>query len=808
MSILNGTTAPTVRLQYDAARPLGPKNSPTWTNLSSSVVRSVSIRRGKTQENQAVQPGECTFILDNRSGDFDPMNSSSPYWISTPPFEGYSYFSKNLGIRVVATWNDVDYVLFTGYLEQLNMDYGLNPTTTITCVDALAWIAQQNLAAIPTEDSVGDPIPAVGNGDQVWYRVTSLLDASDGTTNREGCNFPSTLRGIDTSVDNTMYGTRYGSDTLTLLQQAADCGPARLFVDCDGLVRLLRWDGGDDNGLLLSDDVTNPDAVGYDSIEIDPGSRYLLNTAYVSKIDGNGVVRGVVGATNNASIARFLPVTASYELPTNTATPVATFLANQYAEPFDRVRRISFSVANLGTDTPKVLVNELADYVSVERTTMDGRLISFTCQIEGLEYDITPDSFRSAVMCSTLEASGGETGDYWFGFMGSADYNPQTGSVAVDSAGNEYVSGTSGANAFLAKINTSGVIQWQRTYEPSSPGESGIGLQAKVLSDDSVVFVTSANSGMGNPTQINLVRIDPTDGGIVWQKELTDTSGFNFSLTIDTADNIYVTGNLSGNYFLVMKFDADGVLLWEKYPTSTAAGVVYGSEVHSSGDLIVYGYIYAASYIPYVARFTASGTLAWQTRLGNRSGAADLVACDLSGNTYIASSTIDGMWLHKYNSSNTLVWKKIYSSSYQFPFALQVFEDAIYLMTKRQANATTRLVKLDGEGSVLWQRNFTDISYATLSLSAIGDIYLTGQKGANCIVGKIPGNGSKTGSYNIVGPFTVTVDYNTETPWTLDVLTEEPIATSVTFTDAINTVATGSLTMNEATRIYAVEILP
>lgn len=406
MSIFDGVIAPFIRVEYDSEPPLGPKEpeSITWASFPTDTIRSISIRRGKTQENQVVQPGECTITFDNRSGNFDPMNESSPYRVSLiSPYGSYSLLSTNLCIRVIATWDEVDYTLYTGYLEQVSMDYGLNPTTTITFVDALAWLAKQDLAAIPSKDPItDDPIPAVGLGDQVWFRVNSALDPNDEVTGYEGCDFPAGLRGIDESVDNTLYGTRYGSDVLSLMQTWADCGPARLFVDVDGLVRLLSWDGGDDSALVLSDEPSDETSIGYDQIEVEPGSRYLLNFVTVNKIDGNGDFRGAVSAVDEVSELRFGPIQATYDLPTNTAEPVATFLANQYSEPIDRVHHISFPHLGLGSNFVKTLVTDIPDFITVVRNTYDGRTLTFSCQVEGMEHDISPDNWRAGYICSTL----------------------------------------------------------------------------------------------------------------------------------------------------------------------------------------------------------------------------------------------------------------------------------------------------------------------------------------------------------------------------------------------------------------------
>lgn len=725
MSVLNGVTAPFVRVEYDAALPLGPKDPADcdWTLVPTEYVRSVSIRRGKTQENQVVQPGEATIVLDNRSGDFDPMNSDSPYWFELiSPYGGMSYFSPNLGVRIVATWDEVDYVLYIGFLEQLDLDYGLNPTATVTFVDVMAYVAKRDIAAIPFDNGATPPvpIPAVGEGDPVYFRCDRILDQ---------ISFPAGLRGIDESVDNTLYGTRYGADALTLLQTTVNCGPARLFVDVDGLLRVLRWDGGDDSGLVLSDDVTNPDVVGYDLIDVDPGARYLLNTVTINKVDGDNVNRGAVVRTNAASVLKFGIYDATYDLPTNTAAPLATTLANQYANPIDRVKHITFSMANLGANFVKVLVSDIADAVTVERTTFDGRSLGFGCLIEGVDHDITPDSWRAGFTCSTTEVAGA----YW---IGGFDYSDVYGS-SYTSTGSIYVSATQddvvGFNdgAILAKYSADGSVLWQRSLSSAS-----------VDMLPSFELARDVDNNVYAPVNKGLVSYS-SDGVLNWQKK--GSTSAVFSAVYDPLyGDIFCVGSNSP-YFAngyIARVSPDGSMVWEY-------DVGGDSWFFQSAAFLQYFLLTAGFQQNYLGVFPTlmmvDNTGAFQFGLKSpvSIGAIErqtVATYDGDGNLYWAFQTSATTFcLIKTDGGGVTLWQRELSTANTglIPRSIAVDGNAVFVAGADVAgySGSSFIVKYDLDGVLLWQRKLTGSS-GLKSLRVRGSKYMISGVGGTTSVRK------------------------------------------------------------------------
>ena len=141
--------------------------------------------------------------------------------------------------------------------------------------------------------------------------------------------------------------------------------------------------------------------------------------------------------------------------------------------------------------------------------------------------------------------------------------------IAVDSSSNVYVCGASyGTGAgmydlFVAKYNSSGSIQWQRTLGYSSTNTYGNGVDVDSSGNVYVTGYTDA-SGSGNSqgASIPLIAKYDTSGTLQWQRTFRKDSvgGLAEEIVVDSSDNFYITGYISNspsNVFIA-KLPGDG----------------------------------------------------------------------------------------------------------------------------------------------------------------------------------------------------------------------------------------------------------
>ena len=382
MALYDGSNAPTITVEFDTTKldaftlgisPLGGTDvlsagTIVWSAITTTDIRKLSIRRGRTREDQAVNPGTLTLVLENFTSKYDPDNSSSPY-----NWNGYSLLSAGLGVRVSATWSGTTYIIYRGYLEQLDVDQSLDPIATFQFTDALAWLGRQTVAAISSSYS----------GDTTSTRLGRILDAA---------GWDSGLRSI--SGSRTMQPTTFGDTALSLGDQVSRCEFGRFYADRLGRITLLPYESTFTTPSRISfSDARTAGTVEYDIIVTNPGAKYIVNQVTINQATG---VSQTYSDSN--SQGRFGIYQKSYDAPllsNTTALNLATIIANRYSLPKTRIDRVEFDA--LGIDSSiwaSLLQTDLGDNCTVQRTTVDSRTRIFTSLVESIQYDLTPYGWR------------------------------------------------------------------------------------------------------------------------------------------------------------------------------------------------------------------------------------------------------------------------------------------------------------------------------------------------------------------------------------------------------------------------------
>lgn len=389
MALYDGSNAPTITVEFDLAKKgkftlgispldgsdvLAASSAANWSAVPTTDIRSLSLRRGRTREDQAVQPGTLNLVLENRSGTYDPDNTSSIYF-----WDGYSILSAGLGVRVSATWSGTTYVIYRGYLEQLDVDESLDPVATFQFTDALAWIGRQTVSSISSSYA----------GDTTATRLGRILDA---------VNWDSSLRSL--SGSRTMNATTFGDSALSLADQVSRCEFGRFYADRQGNLTLLPYESTFSTPLRVSfSDQRSAGTIEYDTIQTNPGAKYLVNS--VTLTQATGVTQQYDNASSQARYGQFIKTWDAPLSNNPTAATLTQIIGDRYAFPRTRVDRVEFNALGLDSSVwSSLLQTDLGDNVTVQRTTVDSRYRIFTSLVESIEFDLTPYNWRIAMNLS------------------------------------------------------------------------------------------------------------------------------------------------------------------------------------------------------------------------------------------------------------------------------------------------------------------------------------------------------------------------------------------------------------------------
>ncbi len=165
-------------------------------------------------------------------------------------------------------------------------------------------------------------------------------------------------------------------------------------------------------------------------------------------------------------------------------------------------------------------------------------------------------------------------------------YDPTTGvRVAAD---NGYVLTYRSGVGNLVKTDASGNVQWQRTF---SGGGSTDSYSVDLTSDGGYILAGGRSSNGGD---LWLAKTD-SSGNLLWEKMFGGT-GFEVGRSVrQTSDNGFVvagysnSGGSGGEDIYLVRTDASGMLLWEKWFGGTGEDRGYGVMPTADGGFAVAG---------------------------------------------------------------------------------------------------------------------------------------------------------------------------------------------------------------------------
>ncbi|MFX1363919.1 MAG: SBBP repeat-containing protein [Promethearchaeota archaeon] len=275
--------------------------------------------------------------------------------------------------------------------------------------------------------------------------------------------------------------------------------------------------------------------------------------------------------------------------------------------------------------------------------------------------------------------------------------------IVLDSLGNIYITGYANYSfignfdIILAKFDSSGQIQWNRTFGGDG-WDSGYDI---ALDSNNNIYLAGRIDLSEEPwdsnTDLILVKYNSL-GEFQWNKTCGGEGEDTYlGMTLDSVDNIYITGYVSnisdGDYpdLVVFKYNHLGNHLWNR--TWGEHGEDYGLDIvlDSSGNIYLTGQSFDESSGANICllKYNNLGEFQWK-KTWNKSIKHEYgtgIALDSSENIYITGITLvdsypnyDMVFL-KYNASGALVWNRTWGKKY-FDALLDIAidsEDNIYL---------------------------------------------------------------------------------------------------------------------------------
>jgi hypothetical protein len=363
MPAFDGVTSPSIAVQF--------LKSGTWTSVTTSDVVQIDIRRGRERADLRDEAGFASIIFNNTSGYYDPDNVTTSPWV----VGGTSILRDGLQMRIIATWASTAYPLFYGFLENNYTNQGFLPNVTMTFYDGIGFIA----------DGFAPALATAANSETAALRADRMLTIA---------GWPSgAARSLTGSV--TMLATVQNRGCMQAITECVDAIAGRFYISKSGVATLVPLaDKFSRPTQLLFSDSNASNTVPYTDLITNPGTKYVVNQAIIMRGDNNQVTSTYNPSKNAYGVVKkeiFAPV----DTDTN-ATNLALYESRKLALPETYVERIEFNglvVPKNGLLYPDFLSTELADQVSVQRTTYDGRPLQWNLVVEGMKHTITQSNW-------------------------------------------------------------------------------------------------------------------------------------------------------------------------------------------------------------------------------------------------------------------------------------------------------------------------------------------------------------------------------------------------------------------------------
>lgn len=322
------------------------------------------------------------------------------------------------------------------------------------------------------------------------------------------------------------------------------------------------------------------------------------------------------------------------------------------------------------------------------------------------------------------------------GYTGTVDFNPGPGTDSHTSNG--------GMDIYILKLSSTGNFIWAKTmggYYFDTGNTTIVDANGNIYTSGLFDGTVDFDPGIGVYNLVNtegnfIFKLDAA-GNFVWAVSMGEESSSEYSLALDTAGNIYSTGQFTGwadfdpgpgscilksdfdPLIYISKLDATGNFVWAKKIQGPHTGNSTDVAINANGDIFITGwfggtadfdpgpgYCYLSAngwYDAFIVKLNSSCDFIWAKTMGGASeDYASAIAFDNSGNIYTTG--------YFKNTSDFDPGNGVFNLSSNGGYDIFIS-------------------KLDVTGNFFWAKRFGSISNdfgSSIRVSTSGSIYVSG----------------------------------------------------------------------------------
>jgi hypothetical protein len=339
----------------------------------SDQISSIQIKRGRNAQADQFQTGTLSLRIVDQAGDFNPLNTSGPY---------YGLLNPMVKIQINAVSLGVTYPLYSGFITSFTTTSPSKALDDVvyTMIDAVDAFRLAQMAQITT-------VAGSSAGDLSGTRINQILDQ---------IAWPASMRDVDAGQTTVQANSNAAATALASMQKIELAEYGALYVDASGSFvfqdRAVTAGSVGGAATVFADDGTG---IPYFNAVWRLDDTLIYNSASITRTGGTAQV-----ATNAASIAKYFEHSYNQTNMMMETDAVALDYALAYvasrAETSIRCDAITLDLyrANYAAGILAAMELDYFDNVTISTTQPGASTLTKTLQVFGVAYAISPITSR------------------------------------------------------------------------------------------------------------------------------------------------------------------------------------------------------------------------------------------------------------------------------------------------------------------------------------------------------------------------------------------------------------------------------
>lgn len=346
---------------------------PNIIDVSAQTIM-INTQRGRNVIQDQYQAGTATVRVLDPNGDFNPQNTSSPYYGQLVPLRK---------IQIAANYSSTVYNIFNGYITDYKYSWPKDQETgyvDFVCVDAFRLLFNTNITTVSGGTA----------GQTTGQRVTAILDS---------VSWPPAFRSIQAGSTVCQVDPATSRTALDAIRTAEFTEQGAFYIDANGSAvfkgRQFVYDAQAASPIVFNQTGTG---IPYFDIRFALDDKTIVNKMTATRIGGTAQTYSDATSiatyfTHGYNVSNLLMTTDA------NALALATAYVTTRKDTTIRIDSITLDLVTLGygSGVTAALDLDFFDTVEITNETAQGSTITKKLQVQQIVHNITPNSWKTTL---------------------------------------------------------------------------------------------------------------------------------------------------------------------------------------------------------------------------------------------------------------------------------------------------------------------------------------------------------------------------------------------------------------------------